>query len=180
MSHAKRIGFLSLAFCLLFSSSCANLSKNFVKEGSLALRGGVYQSTSWNDRLQFNRTSWFQELTLIFEVLSTDGKEVGPFESWYSTQEIQQVRACDKFTVILVYASDSGKISESSFFSELRAQGYERISIPEFGSHLRMHPDFERLALHLYRPYGLCLRQSFTAESVPPTLSFPGFREVKL
>jgi hypothetical protein len=170
---------LPILFILLISS-CANWSKNFVKEGSLSFRGGIYQETRWSDHLTFKRTSWFQEMTLIYEVMLSDFSLSSPFSAWLSDSERRQIDDCASFKLALLYASDSGKASNAEFFSQMKAQGYERLQIQEFASHLRMHPDYERLALHLYRPYGLC-----RSHGVPPLqgrlrVNFPGFREVKL
>jgi hypothetical protein len=172
--------------CLLFSillMGCSSQSKNFTKDGQLKLRGGVYGSEQWSQSLAFERYSWFHELTLLFDVLIVKGDQLGPFDSWLSASELSQSRNCEEFNIVLVYGSDSDKISEHTFFEQTRLYGYDRQHIADFGSHLKLHPDFERLSLQLYKPYGLCKKNlAFDSASTPTTLrlNFPGFKEVTI
>jgi hypothetical protein len=175
--------FLLSLLIILSVVSCSSQSKNFTKSGDLRLRGGVYGDERWNDFLVLSRHSWFQELTLLFEVLVIPMEKLGPFESWLSPGELSQSRSCENFSVVLVYSADSSKISETSFFEQARLYGHDRQLIPDFGHHLKLHPDFDRLSLQLYKPYGLCKKSlAFGSDmnSTPLSLNFPGFNEVKI
>lgn len=173
----------SFAVCLtLLLCACAGLSKNFVQSGQLKLSGGSYQASEWEQHLRFERKSWYQELILLFDLLYVSKERLGPFQAWLSTSEARQLADCQDSKIALIYASDSLKISEGDFFETMRAQGYERVLIPEFSKHLRLHPDYERLGLQLYKPYGLCQVRVRGLEEGRDGLylNFPGFKEIYL
>lgn len=172
-----------ISFLFLSLIGCSSQSKNFTKSGELRLRGGVYGTEEWDQSLVLSRNSWFYELTLLFEVLLVKGDQLGPFESWLSASELSQARACEQFDIVLVYNSDADKITEQDFFQQARLYSRERLLIPVFATHLRLHPDWDRLSLQLYKPYGLCKKSlAFGAETAADVLrlSFPGFKEVNI
>ena len=159
---------------LIAITSCASFSENFVKEGELSLYGGRFENERWSDNLKFERVSWFQELTLLFDFLYYPLGEESPFYVWLGDNERAALSSCHSSYIILTYALDSRKISRPDFYQKLASQGHEVISVPNFRSHLRNHPDIEKLSLGLYDVNGLCLNKSDIS------LSFPGFRVVNI
>ena len=167
-----------LLISVLFS--CAHQSNNFVKTGTYQFRGGVFENERWTDSLEFKRHSWFQELTLVFEALHVSLTSDSVFSKWLSPSELMTVNSCLDFKVALLYTWDSSRISEGQFFEEMKSYGYERISLPEFSRHLRMHPSYEKLALQRYNVYGLCQSRAISSDTSKPglKLNFPGYRAV--
>ncbi len=167
----KRVFFVLL---LVTITSCASFSENFVKQGELSLYGGRYENQRWSDNLKFERVSWFQELTLLFDFLYYPLTEDSPFYVWLGESERASLSGCHSSYIILTYALDSRKISRPDFYQKLAAQGHQVISVPTFRSHLRNHPDIEKLSLGLYDINGLCLEENDIS------VSFPGFRVVTI
>lgn len=167
------ISFIVLVACL----SCSNLSKNLVSEGSFLLEGGVYKDKKWNDNLVFKRVSWYQELTLLYDVIMARVDESSPFYLWFSEHEKRTITECDDFYVSLNYALDPDKISQGMFRAEMEKAGYDEFLLPRFASYLKLHPDFERLALKLYSIYGYCRHKESKGEI---KIHFPGFEDKTL
>jgi hypothetical protein len=162
---------------LFFLLSCSSLNKNMTKSGELSLKGGVFHNQSWSESLVFSRNSWFKELTLIFELLSTRIDKRSPFYQWLSETEKRSIANCEDSLVVVTYAQDPDRISRAMFIEQLKGLGYERFSLVNFGRHLKMHPHYETLSLQLYQVDGLCLEKD-RGEKL--TVRFPGFKEVNL
>lgn len=95
-----------------------------------------------------------------------------PFRKWFSKDEMGYLEKCNDFFITLNYSHDSKKISVNEVVSQIEQQGYKSISIPYFERHLRLHPDFEKESLQLYKIYGNCLEGSKDSNI---SIDFPGF-----
>lgn len=166
-----------LLFVLLLASSCSTLNKNMVKEGTYDIKGGVYKNMKWDDSLTFKRISWFKELTLTFDIFMTQVKKEAPFYQWFSDDEKKLVESCLDSKVVLTYAWDPMQISREGFFAEAEKLGFERLSIPNFHSNVKMHPNFARINVYLYKTSLLC-RKRIGGEAL--AITFPGFNTVVL
>lgn len=162
---------------LLITMSCTTLNKNMVKEGKYDITGGVFENLRWEDTLTFKRVSWFKELTLTFDIFMVNIGKESPFYSWFSKDEKQVVESCLDSKVMLTYAWDPMQISREGFYSEVEKLGYERISIPNFHGHVKMHPNFARINVYLYKTSLICRRKIGDSKLV---ISFPGFNSVTL
>ena len=163
-----------LSLCLIFVFSCSNLEKNMVKNGDLIIKGGVFQSQEWNDNLKFTRYSWYKELTLVFDLLLTKLDHKTPFYAWLSNSEKEALAQCRESMVVVTYVWDPDKINRGMFFEQTERLGYERLSLPNFKRHLKMHPNYEALSLQLYNIEALCKKQSSTEQFA---IRFPGYKE---
>lgn len=159
-------------FTFLLLASCASYSENFVKEGELQLRGGRYQDQTWSDNLRFQRVSWYQELSLLFELLYVDADNLGEFENWLSEQEKRDIEKCPRPYLTLSYALEPRKISRADFYRQVEKKGGTRFSLSHFRKFYSTHPDMERLSLRQYEMIGLCLPDDGLS------LHFPGYRPV--
>jgi len=148
-----------------------------IKEGSYTIGGGVFQNQKWDQDLDFKRISWFKELTLTFDLFLTEVDKGSPFYQWFSEDEKKMVQSCVDSKVVLTYAWDPMQISRERFFDELDKQGYERLSIPNFHSHVKMHPNFARINVYLYKTHLIC-RKSLKSDKV--LVAFPGWNTVTL
>jgi hypothetical protein len=164
-----------LLFILAFG--CTTLNKNMTKKGTYTIGGGVYQNQRWDDDLVFDRVSWFKELTLSFDLFYTKVEKDSPFYQWFSDDEKRLVEQCLENYVVLTYAWDPMQISREGFFAEVLKQGYERLSIPNFHQNVKMHPNFARINVYLYKTNLICRRK---LGGDPLIVSFPGFKSVKL
>jgi len=162
---------------LLALCSCSNLSKNLVKEGEFSVKSGVHHNLKWNENLEFNRYSWYHELTLLFDVMVTSLDEQSPFFNWFSTEEKIMMEKCDDVMIVMTYALDSKKISRRMLLNEIEKFGYEEVLIPTFSKALKLHPDHEKQSLQLYKTTALCHKgESDKREKV--SIRFPSYPEV--
>lgn len=162
---------------LILAFSCSTLNKNLVKKGTYDIKGGVYKNMKWDDSLTFKRISWFKELTLTFDIFMTEVKKESPFYAWFSEDEKKLVESCLDSKVVLTYAWDPMQISREGFYAKAEEKGFERMSIPEFHSNVKMHPNFARINVYLYKTHLLC-RKRLANEAL--AISFPGFNTVVL
>lgn len=171
-------GFILIMAVIVYLSSCSGLSKNMVKRGNVHIKGGVYQNLKWEDQLIFNRLSWYKELTLFFDAKLARIDEKSPFNNWFSPSERELLFECDDYYVVLTYMLDAKKISKGMFLDQFRKQGYQKLYISSFESHLRLHPDNEKLSLNVYDVFALCRKKG--GEKAESTISFPGFNRVAI
>lgn len=169
----KRIS--AILFSLILFFSCTSLSKNVVKRGSLYLRGGVYNSSSWKDNIRFERISWYKELSLEFDLLITHVSKDSPFYNWFSEREIEFQNKFNKCYVMAAYNMDDDNIPQSLLKEQLSQMDFEMFSLVDFGRHLKMHPNYESLSLQLYKIIGACRKPLSSKRFV---IRFPGFNEI--
>lgn len=162
---------------LLLLSSCSNLSKNFTKDGDFVLRGGTFQSSKWKDQLHFKRYSWYHEVTMLYDVILTRIDPRSPFYDWFSNSEKKSLATCSDAYVAFDYSLDSEKISQKMMQNDAKRSGYEKIALPSFKSHLKLHPDVEELSLQLYDVFGYCYKGEISNKN-KIFVRFPGFNEV--
>lgn len=169
----------TLLIALFLLSSCANLSKNQVLNETFDLRGGKFANQAWDSSLVFERTSWYTELTLVYDLLLTRIDATSPFWQWLSTTEKQSISSCSKHYVVVAYSQASTKISHGMFKQFAREAGYRSFALPQFSNYLELHPDFAQNSFHLYKVFGLCLEQGL-AKRDDMAIQFPNFKEVVL
>jgi len=162
---------------LLTLASCSSLEKNMVKRGDASIKGGVYKSSTWNTKLNFERVSWYQELTLLFDSLYTEVPDNSQFRSWFTSDERARVRDCSQVLITVNYSFDSEKISHALYRSQIREAQYEQIAAPNFVRALKMHPDYQQLSLSLHKVNLFCRKSKLED---PIFINFPNFKELKL
>ncbi|MCK6594790.1 MAG: hypothetical protein L6Q33_06290 [Bacteriovoracaceae bacterium] len=166
---------ISILIMTLVLASCSNLSKNMTKSGQFIVRNGTYAEKVWNENLVFNRHSWYQEMSLQYDVMLAKLPANSSFNYWFSADELKDVQNCTDFRVVLLYTLDSKKIAHSSFFEQVELANFHKIDIQTFKKQLIMHPDSPEHSLNLYQVYGLCKK---TKDLKPMILNFPSFQEV--
>jgi hypothetical protein len=154
------------------------MSKNRVRTGEASFQGGIYKQTEWDDSLQFQRYSWFQELNLLFDLLVAEVPAKSPFRQWFSSSEQTTINGCADFKVVMTYNLDSSRISETMLWSQAADAGYQRVSLSHFGPYLKLHPQYNNQSFHLYRVEGLCLPRKLSDSGVGFKLNFPNYRQV--
>ncbi len=173
--NMKRISLIVMG--LILASSCSNLTKNTVKEGTYLIRNGSFANKQWDDDLVFQRTSWYHELTLQFDLMLVPIAPQSSFNFWFSKVELEDVHKCGDFRVLLAYSLDTKIIPYSMLNEQLEIAGYKKIELSEFKKHLLQHPDSEMNSTKLYQVYGIC-RDSKDLKQL--TINFPGFNEKAL
>ncbi len=154
--------------------SCANLSKNVVREGVFVVRNGVAQDKKWNENLNLTRISWTHELTLQFDLMMVSIPPQSSFNFWFSADELAEANKCGDFRVVLAYSLDTKLLPYSILNEQIELAGYKKVDLIQFKKQFNQHPDSEMNSLRLYQLYGIC-RQS--KELKPMIFNFPGYSE---
>lgn len=171
---------MMLFFIALTLTSCGSMSKNIVKRGEVSFQGGVYKESRWDDSLDFERYSWFQELSLLFDLLVAKVPSESPFRQWFSSSEQTIINGCKDFRVVMTYFLDSSRISETMLWSQAAQAGYERVSLGHFGPYLKLHPQYNRQSFHLYHVEGLCLPKNSEQSGTGFMVDFPNYSQVEV
>lgn len=177
MQQSKLFVSLFMMGVFLLGAGCSNLSKNMTKTGTFVVRNGNYADKSWKENIMFDRYSWYQEMSLQYDVMMARLAPNSSFNFWFSADELKEVNECGDFRLVLLYTLDSKRIAHSSFFEQAEAANYQRFEIMTFKKQLIMHPDSTENSLNLYQIYGLCKK---TKDLKPIILNFPSFQEVIL
>lgn len=157
--------------------ACSTLSKNYVKNGSFVLDGGTNGEKSWNTSLEFKRLSWYQELTLSFDVMYARVGGSDPFYNWFSESEKEMVGECLDFYVTLLYAMDDSKIAAKHYIAQMDSYGYKKVLLPTFSSYVKNHPGFEMNSLKLYKILGFCRKEKIAKDL---NIRFPNFEDQRM
>ncbi len=159
---------------LMTLGSCANLSKNTVREGTFVVRNGVAQDKKWNENLDLKRISWTHELTLQFDLMMVSISPQSSFNFWFSADELAVANKCGDFRVILAYSLDTKLLPYSILNEQIELAGYKKIDLIQFKKHFLQHPDAEMNSLRLYQLYGICRQDRLDK---PMIFNFPGYSE---
>ncbi len=158
----------------LILSSCANLSKNTVREGKLIVKNGVAQDKAWNENLEFKRISWSHELTLQFDLMMVSIPPQSSFNFWFSADELEVVNKCGTFRVLLAYSLDTKILPYSQINEQIEKIGYKKVDLIQFKKQFNQHPDAEMNSLRLYQLYGICHSDKIVK---PMIFNFPGYSQ---
>jgi hypothetical protein len=159
---------------LVSLSSCANLSKNSVREGTFVVKNGVANDKVWNEKLELKRISWTHELTLQFDLMITTIPPQSSFNFWFSKDELFELNKCGDFRVVLAYSLDTKIIPYSYLNEQIEVAGFKKIDLIQFKKNFLQHPDAEMNSLRLYQVFGIC----HTSKNPNPLiLSLPGYSE---
>jgi len=164
---------LSLIFLALFSA-CSNMSQNLTMGDSSIISGGVFEDREWDETMKFRRMTWFKELSMLFDVRLAELNLDSPFANWMTEDEKKTVRDCGHFLISLSYALDSKRLSQSMYKKQMVKNGYRPIYLPNFSTHLKLHPDYSKSTLKLYRIVGYCSPNIARNEV---SISFPGYKD---
>ena len=159
-------------FFILVFFSCSHLESNKVFEGVLHLRGGKGAGQQWDQSLIFKRISWYNEITLLYDILYTKISKDSPFFNWFSEDEKRSLQKCSKSFIVMSYELDNERLSHSLFDSFVDNSGFEKMALVTFRDTIKIHPDFRRHAFHLYEVFALC-SSSHTQENI--LIDFPNF-----
>lgn len=167
-----------LLLSLQLLSSCGTVTKNTISQGDYELSTGHLGQKVWDTDLVFNRTSWFRELSMVYDLYLTKVDPKDPFFAWFSQDEKNKISTCSSFYVSLSYSLDNRLVSHSFVEDRLGKLGLKPMNIHNFALHLKMHPDFLRNSLNLYKIQGFCKQGLFASKKLP--IQLPGHEPVSL
>ncbi|WP_372654001.1 hypothetical protein [Halobacteriovorax sp.] len=161
----------------ILTSSCSLTGRNIVQENDFELTGGSVGEKIWKDDLELKRISWYQEMTMVFDVLLGEISEESPFYNWFSTSEKVSLKQCSNSYLALYYSSSSNVITKRSFLKQAKDQGYDQFVMNNFASALKLHPQYVTNSFQLYDVAILC---SKSKREGPLRIEFANYRTISL
>lgn len=172
----KRLSLISVVLFAFLVSGCAtsNLTKNIVQDSVILVKNGTFADKVWKENLEFQRTSWYHELSLQLDVMMAHVSPQSAFNFWLSKDELDQWVKCGDARVVMAYSLDTKDIPYSMLFEQLERNGYTRFEIPEFKKQLLQHPDSVQFGFRLYKIFAICKKSE---DSKPLIMNIPGYSE---
>jgi len=167
--------FSFLIFTTTILSSCSHYSKNLVTSGKVTFKEGVYSDQKWKGKLRFERTSWMQELTLLYDVLWSPIGENSPYFAWFSNDEKEIIKGCDQFFVALRYSLDAKRVSHSDVRNTIEQNGLNEIIVNSFSKNLKSHPSWLPYGLNQHKVSGFCQKGNLKDDQIVVTV--PGYNK---
>lgn len=168
---------ISIAILVLTSSCASNSTRRPILKTEVTIRGGSYDGKQWDDKIIFQRISWYRDATATHEVLTTKLTGESSFSNWLGSDKLQ-LSTCQELRVVMVYASASAEQGASHLLSEMTQGGFEQISLLDFSQEIKAHHNFHDWNLQRHKIYGLCLKQGQTDKSI--NITIPGFKNYKV
>jgi|GEM_PF-5281825 len=157
--------------------ACTHNTANQTKKGTLVIQSGVIDGKNTDANLTFNRSSFYQEMILLLDILAIPGLSIGPYFGWLNEDEKNRVKSCDKTLIILMYTFDMLRIRPTQVTQQIEDQGFVRISLNNFFDNLAVHPSYQENGLRFYKHLAYC-GDKRTPKQV--TLTLPGFNSLEL
>lgn len=161
---------------LLIFISCSSLGDKKVYTDEVQFSGGRFQKTTWEDRLNFKRVSWYSRATLEFDVYLSEIKKDSGFTQWFSGGEKKYLSECNKIYVSMSTSQSSRVLSDAMYVREMNENSLSEVLTPNFIQHLKLHPDFVRWNMTMYNPKLFCAKTAVDSVSI----NFPSFDTVKI
>ncbi len=141
---------------VVFLISCSSLSENQVLVGSDSFSGGSYKGQQWSEDLKFKRVSWYSKAHLAYDSYISKFEPNGQFRSLITANDQAQINSCADILVTFNTSNFHRALRDSEMRELLKPQGFEVISVPGLVKNLKLHPDYTRLKLHMYRAMVFC------------------------
>jgi hypothetical protein len=163
---------------ILFTMSCSSLSITTIKEGSLTIEEGRYGELDWNEDLKFKRTSWYYELTLLYDFLIAEIPIHSNYRRWFTATESISANSCGKFYIAGVYASRDKRVNQNDIWKVFDTNKVKFINVNGFYKNLSFSEKFITNSFGLYKFWGICVES--IDEQIDMEISFPGYRSKQI
>ncbi len=131
---------------------------------------------TWDEKLEYERVSWYSQSHLDFDVFLAEIKKDSKFTQWFSGSEKQYLGECDKLYISISTSNFGRVITDGMYMSQVGKNNFKEIITPHFLEHVKLHPDYISWNLNMYKPRLLCGGQ--TADII--TIDFPSFETIKI
>jgi hypothetical protein len=153
------------------------MSRNLVDQSHFHVDGGVFKDQRWREDMVFNRVSFYNEMTLIFDTYLSKVDQNSKFYQWFSESEKSIIQKCEEAYVSLSYSSDTDKFTNPQYKEMMIRNGFRPFIIPQFKSHMKVHPDYDKTNFRLYKFDGYCREKDIGQDIV---FTLPGFNSITL
>ncbi len=161
---------------LLFLIACSSMSDKNAYVDSVKFDGGRLKQLVWKEKLEFKRVSWFSQSHLEFDTFIAELKKDSKFTAWLSGSEKKYLNQCDKLFISMSTSNFSKVLTDAMYMSEMKTNNFNEVIPTRFIEHLKMHPDYVRWNLNMYKPRMLCADKNVDII----TINFPSFKTMKI
>lgn len=170
-----------IVLTLLFVAACASYkSYNQTTAGKVTMRGGNYQTLTWDETLVFKRASWYHGMNLYYDALVYRADPDSPFANWFSPAEKEFFTKCESLIVAVNYSASPDRISHVNFREQMKLNGYDDVVVNTFATFLRTHPNAQDWRVYNYKIMGYCKRAPTSFNKNGLTINFPSFKQLEL
>lgn len=168
-----------LPFFLLIA--CASKGPtNTIRQKKTTLSGGVYERKSWDDSLEFSRSSFYIDTTLAYDIWLTRLDKNSPFFNWMGSNKTTALE-CREFYVGLIYSNTISTQINIASVTSIKAQinklGFTEMVMPDFKRHISAHNVFQNWHLRGHKVAGFCFsKMSSIPKEIP--INLPGFNTI--
>ena len=140
----------------MFLFSCSSLSENQVLVGNDAFDGGSLNGKEWNQDLKFKRVSWYSKAHLTYDTYISQLPANDQFRNLITHGDQTALATCPNVLITFSTSNFHRALNDSEIRELLKPQGFEVINAPGLVKNLKLHADYSRLKLHMYRPIVFC------------------------
>ncbi|MAZ47347.1 MAG: hypothetical protein CME65_02210 [Halobacteriovoraceae bacterium] len=159
---------------LIFLTSCAAiLDRNAMIDSDIVFRGGTHGTKSWDDKLVFDRYSWYKEINMVYDISIAELELDSPFRKWLG-EELLRAGKCDRLFIGLFYAKNGAPTNTASFIQQFRESNLEDLVLLDFKKQFEAHEGFRDWRLSRHKLVGLCGRSN---SRYPVQIKVPGFKD---
>jgi hypothetical protein len=145
---------------------------NQVRESELVFKGSNYGQQGWDESLIYKRYSWYNGVTLDYEVLISPLNKDSKFYSWLNSGEKKLANRCEKFYTALLLGRFNAGVNKAYIINEFEKNGLKYVSLAGFGSQVKSYYIYNQLNLINHKVMGFCSNKELKSIKI----SLPGYR----
>ena len=154
------------------------MSVSTIRNGELVITEGRYHNLSWSEDLVFKRTSWYYELSLLYDFLIAEVPINSNYRRWLLPGEAISANNCAKLYIAGVYASRDRRVNSNDIWRAFDTNKLQFTNVNGFYRNLSFSSKFITNSFSSYKFWGICLKND--NEQIPVKFSFPGYTEKQI
>ena len=169
---------LTIGFIIILAA-CASNTTNRVSKTNVSMSGGEYEQKSWDETLEFKRTSWYIGASLAYDIMIARLDKQSPFRYWLENNQEKLITECKDLYVALIYTNSMSNLLKLQSPAYIRKQitdiGFEEVTMASFQANMSAHNIFGQWHLRNHKFSGFCYKKM---SSIPEqiSISLPGFK----
>ena len=170
----------SMFFTVFMLQGCSSFQNfNETVSGNVSFKGGRFEEFSWEDEMNFHRTSFYKGATMAYDVLLHRLDRNSPFAKWFDSSEKEYLKKCHKLLIGIFYAESMQPTSVAYLSKEIEKQNFKEIIVPGFNQHIKNHPSYQQYFLFSHKVIAFC-GEDIIGREKPITMALPGFNKLKV
>lgn len=160
-------------FFLVFLISCSSTTISTIKDGEFIVTDGRYNELIWNEDLIFHRTTWFYELSVLYDFFIAELPVNSNYRRWFTSSESISANNCAKFYIAGAYTSNDQRVNSNDIWNSFDTNKVKFSNVNGFYRHLSFSSKFITNSLASFKFWGICVKN--IDEKIDVQFAFPGF-----